>query len=305
MEEEDCKNLFNVRLLMKSLAGGITLQSGQPGGQERYIIERTRIQLFPPENTAFPPLTFGKIYMKMMAGVKFNPPFSGVYLRKEKMSNRTLFLTDELYRYMRAFSLREPEILQRLREETSHDPMAEMQISPEQGQFMSLLVRLMGAKRALEVGVYTGYSSLCVALSLPPGGKLIACDISKQWTDVARRYWREGGVEEIVDLRLAPAIETMEHLLAHHEAGRFDFIFIDADKGNYDGYYERALSLLRAGGLMAIDNVFWSGRVADSRERGKDTTAIRALNERIHNDQRVELSLIPIGDGLTLARKRP
>jgi predicted O-methyltransferase YrrM len=221
------------------------------------------------------------------------------------MSNRTLFLSDELYRYLCSFSLREPEILQRLREETSHDPMAEMQISPEQGQFMSLLIKLTGAKKTLEVGVYTGYSSLCVALALPPGAKLIACDISKKWTDVARRYWREGGVADIVELHLAPAIETMDHLLAHHGAGEFDFVFIDADKENYDGYYERALSLLRAGGLMALDNVFWSGRVADPRERGNDTMAIRALNEKIRDDDRVDLTMIPIGDGLTLARKRP
>jgi caffeoyl-CoA O-methyltransferase len=221
------------------------------------------------------------------------------------MSNRTLFLTDDLYRYLHSFSLREPEILQRLREETSHDAMAEMQISPEQGQFMSLLVKLMGAKRTLEVGVYTGYSSLCVALALPPGGKLIACDISKKWTDVARRYWREGGVADIVELHLAPAIETMDHLLVHHEAGKFDFVFIDADKGNYDGYYERAFTLLRAGGLMAIDNVFWSGRVADPQEQERDTLAIRALNEKIRDDDRVDLTMIPIGDGLTLVRKRP
>jgi len=220
------------------------------------------------------------------------------------MSNHTLFLTDELYDYMYSVSLREPEILRRLREETSHDPMAMMQISPEQGQFMSMLIKLLGASRTLEVGVFTGYSSLCVALALPPHGKLIACDISKKWTDVARRYWQEGGVADIVELHLAPAIETMDHLLAHQESGKFDFIFIDADKDNYDGYYERALSLLRADGLMAIDNVFWGGRVADPREREKDTLAVRALNEKIRDDKRVDLSMIPIGDGLTLARKR-
>ena len=220
------------------------------------------------------------------------------------MSNRTLFLSEELYDYMRSVSLREPEILRRLREETSRDPMARMQISPEQGQFMSLLIKVLGARRALEVGVFTGYSSLCVAQALPPDGKLIACDLSKKWTDVARRYWREGGVAEIVELHLAPAIETMDGLLAHHEAGKFDFVFIDADKDNYDGYYERALSLLRAGGLMAIDNVFWGGRVADPGEKGKDTLAVRALNEKIREDKRVDVSMLPIGDGLTLARKR-
>jgi len=164
---------------------------------------------------------------------------------------------------------------------------------------------LLGTRRTLEVGVFTGYSSLCVALALPPDGQLIACDISKKWTDVARRYWREGRVADIVELHLAPAIETMDHLLVQHEAGKFDFIFIDADKDNYDGYYDRALSLLRVGGLMAIDNVFWGGRVADPRERGKATLAVRALNEKIRDDERVDPSMIPIGDGLTFARKRP
>ena len=220
------------------------------------------------------------------------------------MSNKTLFLTGPLYQYLRISSLREPEILRRLREETSRDPMAQMQISPEQGQLMSLLVKLLGATRTLEVGVFTGYSSLCVAMTLPPNGKLIACDISKEWTDVARRYWREAGVDHIVELRLAPGIETMDHLLAGHEAGTFDFVFIDADKKNYDGYYERAQSLLRPGGLIAIDNVFWGGRVADPGNHDRDTLFIRDLNEKIRNDPRVDLSMIPIGDGLMLARKR-
>jgi predicted O-methyltransferase YrrM len=158
--------------------------------------------------------------------------------------------------------------------------------------------------RTLEVGVFTGYSSLCVALALPRHGKLIACDINKEWTDVARKYWREAGVDKIIHLRLAPAIETMDDLLARHEAGKYDFIFIDADKGNYDGYYERALSLLRPGGLMAIDNVFWGGKVADTRAQDRDTKAIRALNEKIRDDRRVDISMIPIGDGLTIVRKR-
>jgi len=220
------------------------------------------------------------------------------------VSNKTLFLYDSLYDYLKAASLREPEILKRLREETSRDPMAEMQISPEQGQFMSLLVGLIGAARALEVGVYTGYSSLCVAMVLPAHGRFIACDISREWTDVARRYWREAGADGKIDLRLAPAIETLDGLLAGGEAGKFDFIFIDADKGNYDGYYERALSLLRPGGLMAIDNVFWGGKVADAGAQDRDTRAIRALNEKIRDDARVDLSMIPVGDGLTLVRKR-
>ncbi len=220
------------------------------------------------------------------------------------MSSRTLFLTEPLYRYLLSVSLREPEILQRLREETSRDAMAEMQISPEQGQLMSLLVKLMGAARVLEIGVYTGYSSLSVALALPQNGKLIACDISREWTDVARRYWREAGVDHLVELHLAPAMETLDGLLAKKEAGTFDFIFIDADKQNYDGYYERCLSLLRPGGLLAIDNVFWGGRVADRRVRDADTRAIRALNKKIGDDSRVDASMVSIGDGLTLARKR-
>jgi predicted O-methyltransferase YrrM len=219
------------------------------------------------------------------------------------MSNRTLFLTDMLYEYMRSLSLREPEILKRLREETSHDPMSIMQITPEQGQFMSLLVKLMGASRALEVGVYTGYSSLCVALALPSNGKMVACDVSREWTDVARRYWQEAGVSQKVELYQAPVIETMDHLLANHQKESFDFIFIDADKKNYGGYYERALSLLRSGGLIAIDNVLWSGKVADSGVIDEDTKAIRAFNEKLLFDKRVDISMIPIGDGLTLARK--
>jgi predicted O-methyltransferase YrrM len=221
------------------------------------------------------------------------------------MSNRTLFLTERLYEHMRSVSLREPEILKRLREETSRDPMAMMQISPEQGQFMALLVKLMEATRTLEVGVYTGYSSLCIALALPPQGKMVVCDISREWTAVAHRYWEEAGVSKKIELHLAPAMETMDRLLADRQAGTFDFVFIDADKKNYKGYYERSLSLLRPGGLMAIDNVFWSGRVADPEAGDQDTEAVRVLNEYLKDDNRIDLSMIPIGDGLTLAMKRP
>ncbi len=221
------------------------------------------------------------------------------------MSSRTLCLTESLYEYMLSASLRQPGILQRLREETARDPMAGMQISPEQGQLMSMLVRLMGATRTLEVGVFTGYSSLCVALALPRNGKLIACDISQKWTDVARRYWREAGVDSIVELQLGPAMQTLDRLLAEEQAETFDFFFIDADKENYDGYYERGLSLLRSGGVIAIDNVFWGGRVADRRVRDKETRSIRNLNKKIQADERVDVSIVPIGDGLTLARKRP
>jgi predicted O-methyltransferase YrrM len=221
------------------------------------------------------------------------------------MSSETLFLSDELYAYMRAVSLREPDILSRLREETSHDPMHMMQISPEQGQFMSLLVKLMAAERAIEIGVYTGYSSLCVAMAMPEQGKMVACDVSEAWTALARRYWKEGGVSSKINLYLAPATQTLDRLLNRPgECSAYDFAFIDADKENYDGYYERCLELLRPGGLMAIDNVFWRGDVANPEISDKETNAIRALNEKIRADDRVDMSMMPIGDGLMLVRKR-
>ena len=221
------------------------------------------------------------------------------------MSNKYLPLNDQIYDYLQAVSLREHGALRRLRRETARMPSAQMQISPEQGQFMALLVQLMGARKTLEVGVFTGYSSLAVALALPADGRVVACDVSEEWTRVARRYWREAGVAEKIDLRLAPALETLDGLLGGGEAGTFDFAFIDADKANYEGYYERALELVRAGGLIAIDNVLWSGRVAEPSARDEDTAAIRALNRRLHGDERVALSLVPIADGLTLALKRP
>jgi caffeoyl-CoA O-methyltransferase len=179
-----------------------------------------------------------------------------------------------------------------------------MQISPEQGQFMRLLIQLIGAKKTLEVGVFTGYSSLSVALALPADGKIIACDVSEEFTAIARRYWQEARVAEKIDLRLAPALETLDELLATGQAKTFDFAFIDADKENYDAYYERSLQLIRPGGLIAIDNVLWSGRIADPHIQDESTQAIRALNQKLRNDERVTLSLIPIGDGLTLALKR-
>lgn len=222
---------------------------------------------------------------------------------KSIMSKKTLGLDNQLYDYLLSSSLREPEILRRLREETANHPYARMQISPEQGQFMALLVQLMGAKKTLEVGVFTGYSSLCVALALPPDGKIVACDVSEEFTSVARRYWQEAGVAEKIDLRIAPALETLDRLLAE-QAQTFDFAFIDADKSNYDGYYERSLQLVRPGGLIAIDNVLWSGRVADPQDRDNSTQNIRAFNEKLHRDERVSISLVPIADGLTLAVKR-
>ncbi|HXV25808.1 MAG TPA: class I SAM-dependent methyltransferase [Alphaproteobacteria bacterium] len=222
------------------------------------------------------------------------------------MSNRSIGLSDELYRYLIENSLREPDLLHRLREETARmAEVAVMQIAPEQGQFMGLLVQLMGARRALEIGTFTGYSALSVILAMPKDGHLVCCDISKEYTDIARRYWAEAGVADRIDLRLGPAIDTLDRLIAGGNGGKFDFIFIDADKENYDGYYERALLLLRPGGLITIDNVLWNGFVADPLNEEETTRAIRRLNDKIAADKRVALSLVPIGDGLTLARKLP
>lgn len=220
------------------------------------------------------------------------------------MSNRTLNLDDTLYQYLWQVSGREPAILSRLREETARHPYARMQISPEQGQFMVLLTELLGARKTLEVGVFTGYSSLAVALALPPDGRVTALDVSEEFTAIARRYWAEAGVADKIDLILGPASESLDRLLAEGQAGSYDFAFIDADKEGYDAYYERSLELLRPGGLVAIDNVLWSGRVADPSDEDPDTRALVALNAKLHLDQRVTLSMLPIGDGLTLARKR-
>jgi len=220
------------------------------------------------------------------------------------MPKQSIGLDNQLYNYLLSVSLREPEILLKLRQETASHPRSGMQISPEQGQFMRLLVELIGAKKALEVGVFTGYSSLSVALALPDDGKIIAADVSEEFTAIARRYWQEAGVADKIDLRLAPALETLDQLLATGQAETFDFAFIDADKENYDAYYERSLQLIRPGGLIAIDNVLWSGKVADPQYQDESTQAIRALNEKLHHDERVALSLIPIADGLTLAIKR-
>jgi caffeoyl-CoA O-methyltransferase len=220
------------------------------------------------------------------------------------MSNQTTPLTPELYRYLLDVSLREPDVLRRLRIHTATLAEAHMQIAPEQGQFMALLVELLGARRVIEIGVFTGYSALAVALALPPDGRLLACDVSEEWTTLARPFWQEAGVTDKIDLRLAPALATLDALLAGGQAGRFDFAFIDADKENTIVYYERLLSLLRSGGLIAVDNVLWNGWVADPRHNEQDTVAIRAFNQHLHADERVSLSVVPIGDGLTLARKR-
>lgn len=219
------------------------------------------------------------------------------------MSDRTLELNDKLYKYLLDNSLREHPAQTALREATRTHPHGGMQISPEQGQFMAMLVRLIGARRTIEIGVFTGYSALSVALALPDDGHLLACDISDQYTRVGRPFWESAGVTHKIELRLAPALQTLDAELAAGDAGRYDFAFIDADKTAYDGYYERCLQLLRPGGLIAIDNVLWSGSVAGDRS-DPDTNALRALNRKLHRDERIDLSMLPIGDGLTLARKR-
>jgi predicted O-methyltransferase YrrM len=220
------------------------------------------------------------------------------------MSNRTIPIDERLHGYLLEHSLRESDVKRRLREVTASLECSGMQIAPEQGQFMALLVELIGARRIVEIGTFTGYSALCMAEAMPTDGALICCDLSEEWTGIARGFWREAGVEERIDLRLAPALETLDALLAQGREGPFDMAFIDADKANYTQYFDRCLTLVRPGGLILFDNTLWGGRVADPQDRDEDTRAIRALNDRLLGDQRVTLSLVPIGDGLTLARKR-
>jgi len=220
------------------------------------------------------------------------------------MSSQSIGLSDELHEYLLSVSLRESAVLRRLREETAEHPKAEMQIAPEQGQFFQFLVRLIGARRTLEVGVFTGYSALAVAEALPSDGEVVACDKSDEYTQVARRYWREAGVADRIDLRLAPAADTLAALLDDGQAGTFDFAFIDADKETYDTYYEQALRLLRPGGVVALDNVFRDGRVVESDVADESVRAIQRLNEKLHDDERVDLTMLPLADGVTLAMKR-
>jgi predicted O-methyltransferase YrrM len=219
------------------------------------------------------------------------------------MSNRSLQIDDRLYAYLTQVSLREPPVLADLRKETARLENANMQIAPEQGQFMAFLIKLMGAENCLEVGSFTGYSALVCALALPAQGRLIALDISEQWTDVAQKFWRQAGVDRKISLRLGPAAKSMSDLLDNGERGRFDFIFIDADKTGYRTYYDLGLELLRPGGVMAFDNVLWDGRVADPDVSDEDTVAIRELNRFLLEQPDIDLSLVPIGDGLTLVRK--
>ena len=219
------------------------------------------------------------------------------------MSNRTLSIDDRVYDYLLSVSLKESELLKQLRAETAAIEFSEMQIAPEQGQFMALLVKLIGARRALEIGTFTGYSSISIAAALPHGGELVCCDDSDEWTLMAKKYWQQAGLEDRIDFRLGDAGKTLQALIDEGQTGTFDFIFIDADKQNYPLYYELSLSLLRAGGLMAVDNTLWSGDVADPDNMEPATRAIRRFNEMLKQDERVEISLVPIGDGLTLVHK--
>jgi len=220
------------------------------------------------------------------------------------MSNRTLAVTDALYDYLLAETGREPQVMRELREETMTMPRAMMLSSPEAAQFMGLLANLMGARRCLEIGTFTGYSALAVMLALPPDARLICCDIDDGVTQVARRYWAKAGVADRIDLRIGPALETIDKLIAGDGEGSFDFCFIDADKTGYDAYYERSLKLLRKGGLILIDNVLWSGSVADPQDQSASTVALRTLNRKMRDDSRIDFSLLPIGDGISLAVKR-
>ncbi len=220
------------------------------------------------------------------------------------VASRTPFIPEKLSRYIVEHSVREPKILAELRAATQSLPNAGMQIGPDQGQFMALLVQMIGARNCLEIGTYTGYSALAVALALPEQGRILCCDVSEEWTAIARRFWQKAGVAHKIDLRLAPALETLDGLLANDAEDQYDFAFIDADKTNYDNYYERCLKLLRRGGVIAVDNTLWSGAVADVNEKDADTRALRAFNDKLHCDERVAISLLSVGDGLTLAVKR-
>ena len=220
------------------------------------------------------------------------------------MSSQTLQMTEPLLAYLHSVALLETPVQRALRAATAKLPNALMQISPEQGQLLALLIELTGTKRALEIGTFTGYSALCVAQALPLDGRLVACDISTEFTDVGRPFWAEAGVADRIDLRIGPALATLDEMLGQGRGGDFDFAFIDADKPSHEAYYERCLSLVRPGGLIAIDNVLWSGKVIDESDRSASTVAIRALNAKLHDDPRVTIAMLPIGDGLTLARRR-
>jgi predicted O-methyltransferase YrrM len=220
------------------------------------------------------------------------------------MANQTIGLSDELAAYVVEVGVREPDVLARLREETAAIPQHGMQIAPEEGAFLAMLVELTGARRCIEIGTFTGYSAIAVALALPGDGQLVCCDVSQEWTSLASRYWDEAGVADKIDLRVAPAAETLDQLLADGEEGTYDFAFVDADKAGYDGYYEQLLRLVRRGGLIAFDNMLWGGEVLDQDSEDEDTLALRALNTKLAGDERITLCLLPVADGVTLARRR-
>ncbi len=221
------------------------------------------------------------------------------------MTRKTLVLSDRLHGYVLDQSLREHPVLRELRERTAELADADMQIAPEQGQFMAFLVELIGASRVLEIGCFTGYSALAMALALPPDGRLVTLDVNRAWTEIGRQAWRRAGVEARIEVRLGLALDSLDALLEEGRAGSFDLAFIDADKKSYDTYYERALALVRPGGLILLDNVLWGGSVAEPERDDRQVLALRALNDKLHRDERISLSLLPIADGLTLARKRP
>ena len=220
------------------------------------------------------------------------------------MSTRTIGISDQLYDYLLSVSVPPDSLWERLRDETSEAVGFNMQISPEQGQFMSLLIKMLGVRKAIEIGTFTGFSAMTVARALPADGSLIACDVSEEWTSIARRYWDEAGVADKIELRIGPALDTLDGLIADGHGASFDFAFIDADKENYAGYYERCLELLRPGGVVGVDNTLWSGAVADPGNQSADTMAIRALNQLVYEDERVDSCVLPIGDGLSIALKR-
>jgi predicted O-methyltransferase YrrM len=220
------------------------------------------------------------------------------------MANKTIGLSEDLAGYVIEVGAREPHVLARLREETAAIPQHGMQIAPEEGAFLAMLVELTGARRCIEVGTFTGYSSLAVALALPDDGSVVCCDVSEEWTAVARRYWSDAGVADRIDLRIAPASETLDALIADGGEAAYDFAFVDADKTGYDGYYERLLRLVRPGGLIVLDNMLWGGAVIDPEADDGDTDAIRSLNRKLATDERISLCLLPIADGVTLVRKR-
>ncbi len=220
------------------------------------------------------------------------------------MANKTIGISNELAAYVVEVGTREPEVLARLRQETASMPQHGMQIAPEEGAFLAMLVELMGARRCLEIGTFTGYSATAVALALPEDGKLVCCDVSEDWTSMARKFWSEAGVSDKIDLHIAPAADTLDRLLADGEEATYDFAFVDADKTGYDGYYERLLKLVRPGGLIAFDNTLWDGKVLDRSAEDEDTRALQALNLKLAGDERIALCLLPVADGVTLARRR-